>query len=109
MCPLTTFAENTTCELIEMKQFEQRQIREAREYSIQGGQALHLHRFNQGHPLFRRYPVIAHLFDQNKERLVQTAKSLGVRVIKVEREGEDGQHIDLCGKPLERAQQRCEQ
>jgi len=50
----------------------------------------------------------AHLFDQDKERLIATAKWLGVRVIKVEREGKSLQHIDLCGKPLQRAKVECD-
>ncbi len=91
-----------------MKQFEMKEIREAQQFALEGGQALHLHNMNQGHPLFRRYPVIAHLFDQDKDRLIATARKLGVRVIKVGREGENGQHIDLCGKPLERAMILCQ-
>lgn len=86
-----------------MVSFEMKEIREAKAYSKQGGQALHIHNMNIGHPMFRRYPVIAHLFDANTTRLIATARRLGVRVIKVERAGEDGQHIDLCGKPFERA------
>ena len=54
---------------------------------------------------FKGRQEIAHLFDQDKTRLIATVKRLGVRVVKVEREGEEGQHIDLCGKPLERAQE----
>lgn len=83
--------------------FQMKEIVAALACSGAGGQSLHLHMFSAGHPLFRRYPVIAHLFDQNKERLIATAKKLGVRVIKVEHEGTIKQHIDLCGKPLERA------
>lgn len=86
-----------------MKRFETRDILQAKAYALQGGQALHLHSFNSGHRLFKRYPVIAHLFDLDKERLIKTVRRLDVRVIKVEREGEVGQHIDLCGKPFERA------
>lgn len=86
-----------------MRAFEMKQIREAKEYAKRGGQALHLHTLTAGHSLFKRYKTIAHLFDANKERLIQSAQSLGVRVIKVERENEDGQHIDLCGRPLLRA------
>lgn len=52
---------------------------------------------------FKGRRQIAHLFDQDKARLVRTAKRFGVRVILVEREGTHQQHIDLCGKPLERA------
>lgn len=86
-----------------MKQFEMKDIKTAKDYSLQGFQALHIHTLNNGHPLFKRYSRIAHLFDMNKKRLIETAKKLGVRVIKVEREGEPSQHIDLCGKPFERA------
>ncbi len=88
-----------------MKTFQMSEIFEAYEHVNTGGQALHLHTVNQGHPLFKRYPVIAHLLDLDKDRLVRTAKKLGVRVIKVEREGTGKQHIDLCGKPLERAKE----
>ena len=91
-----------------MKTFTAREIFEAYEYSKSGEQALHVHNFNTtGHALFKRYPEAAHLFDMNKERLIATVKSLGVRVIKVEHEGTHRQHIDLCGKPLERAKKLC--
>lgn len=86
-----------------MKVFQFDEIFEAYEHARLGGQALHLHTLNAGHPLFRRYPVIAHLFDQNADRLISTVKRLGVRVVKVEHSGTHKQHIDLCGKPLERA------
>lgn len=86
-----------------MKRFEMRQIREAIEYAKQGGQALHVHTLNSGHRLFRRYPVIGHLFDQNTNRLIYLAYQLGVRVVKVEHQGTPKQHIDLCGKPFELA------
>jgi hypothetical protein len=86
-----------------MKRFEMREIRAAQAFAEGGGQALHIHTLTTGHRLFKRYPVIAHLFDKDKERLIATARRLGVRVIKVEREGVYGQHIDLCGKPFDRA------
>lgn len=92
-----------------MKKFEMKQVRDAYLFSDEGGQALHMHTLNKGHKLFERYPVIAHLMDMNKNRLISTARRLGVRVIKVEREGAQGQHIDLCGKPLERAIRLCEE
>lgn len=50
----------------------------------------------------------AHLLDANESRLIKTAKRCGVRVIKVSRRGKRGQHIDLCGKPLEKALRECE-
>jgi ribosomal protein S27AE len=93
-----------------MKEFPMREIRAAREHSLAGGQALHVHTLSEnGHKLFRRYPEIGHLLDQNKERLIETARRLGVRVIKVEREGEPNQHIDLCGRPFDRARAECRQ
>lgn len=46
---------------------------------------------------------IAHLFDQDIDRLRKTAKMLGVRVVKVEHEGTYKQHVNLCSNPLERA------
>lgn len=91
-----------------MKLFPMRELAAAREHAMKGGQALHIHNVNAfGHRLFRRYPEIAHLFDQNKERLVRTAKQLGVRVIKIDKENTSSQHIDLCGKPFERAKEDC--
>jgi hypothetical protein len=87
-----------------VKRFEQRELREAIAYAKEGGQALHVHRMNMnGHRLFSRYPEIAHLLDQDLSRLVATARSLGVRVIKVEKRQTESQHIDLCGKPFEKA------
>lgn len=90
-----------------MKQFAWRELNEARRFALNGGQSLHVHSLTQGHPLFSRYSEIAHLFDQDKERLVATVKSLGVNVIKVEHEGTPSQHVDLCGKPFERAKKQC--
>lgn len=92
-----------------MKRFEERQIKEAYEHAKQGGQALHMMggRYAYLRPdtpsCFKGRREIAHLFDQSVGRLTATARKLGVRVIKVERLGTHAQHIDLCGKPLERA------
>lgn len=90
-----------------MKLFQQRELKEARAHAMEGGQALHVHTFNQGgHRLFKRYDEIAHLFDQDMERLRKTAWELGVRFVKVEKIGTESQHVDLCGKPFEKAKQR---
>lgn len=92
-----------------MKTFPRRQIREAMAHAAEGGQALHLMEGSFAYlradtpSCFKGRREIAHLFDQEKTRLIATAKRFGVRVIKVERDGQPGQHIDLCGKPLERA------
>lgn len=75
-------------------------------HAAAGGQAIHLHRivFDTSPQCFKsavkRGEHIAHLFDQNYDRLVRTAKGCGVNVIVVEDKGNKTQHIDLCGKPL---------
>lgn len=86
-----------------MKIFQWDEIFQAYEYVQAGEQALHLHPLTQGHPLFRRYKEIAHLLDMDAVRLEKTARSFGVRVIKIEHPGTIKQHIDLCGRPLEKA------
>lgn len=92
-----------------MKLFSMMQLNEAVEHAKQGGQALHIHTivFNHSPACFRnavaRGEYIAHLFDLDRDRLIKTARRLGVRVVYVDRDGEEGQHIDLCGKPLQRA------
>jgi len=92
-----------------MRVFDQREIRAAYAHSIAGGQALHLMdgRFaylcRDTPSCFKGRRQLAHLFDQDRERLERTARQLGVRVIRVEHPGTHRQHIDLCGQPLERA------
>jgi hypothetical protein len=92
-----------------VKIFQQRELLAAYAHAAAGGQALHLMNGNFAYlqtrtpKCFHNRTVIAHLFDQNHERLIGTAKRLGVRVIKVEHAGSERQHIDLCGKPLDRA------
>ncbi len=100
-------------ELGAMKRFETKQIKEAIAYAQAGGQALHVwephtwrHRKNVP-AVFRRSDLWAHLFDNDRDRLLRTVKWLGVRVIKIDREGERGQHIDLCAGPLQRALALC--
>ena len=44
-----------------------------------------------------------HLIGNDAEQLIKTAKRLGVRKIVIGREGRPGQHVDLCGAPLDRA------
>lgn len=92
-----------------MKVFQQREIREAYQHARDGGQALHLMdgRFaylrRDTPAVFKGRDQIAHLFDQDMNRLIATAKRLGVRVIKVEHPGTHRQHIDLCATPLTKA------
>ena len=99
-----------------MKLFLQHEIREAKEHAAAGGQALHVHRILPNRVTAPRCFVaaidrgekIAHLFDQDFDRLCATCRRLGVRVLKVEHRGEDGQHVDLCAGPLRKAIEEAE-
>jgi hypothetical protein len=93
-----------------MKYFGHHEIREARDYAIEGGQALHVWDPGEagetwpGAPaVFRRSRPWAHLFDQNAQRLRDTAKKLGVRVVVISDFGTPDQHTDLCAGPLKKA------
>ena len=98
-----------------MKVFTQWEVEEAVRYAEDGGQALHLHKiivdYDKAPSCFvkavRSGKDIAHLFDQNRERLEQTVRRLGVNIVVVEHAGQPGQHVDLCGGPLERAKRLC--
>lgn len=88
------------------------EIYAAQAYAAEGKQALHVFRpqayIRPDSPdCFRRAKLAAHLFDQNIGRLRTTAEWLGVRRVKVEKEGKPGQHVDLCGKPLRKAIEYC--
>lgn len=95
-----------------MKRFEHREVREARAYALEGGQALHV--WTPGPEWAARAPAPfkaalrrgepwAHLFDQDVSRLRDTVRKLGVRVTYIHHEGTPNQHHDLCGVPLQRA------
>ena len=92
-----------------MKTFQEKELHDAYAYAAQGGQALHLMSGRYAYlradtpSCFKGRDQIAHLFDQNKDRLIATARKCGVRVIRVERERTHRQHIDLCGGPLAKA------
>ena len=96
-----------------MKLFSQRELLEAYAYAREGGQALHVISGRFGHApgapgvFLRNQGEMAHLIDHDIERLLCTAKLLGVRVLKVDRAGRVGQHVDLVGKPLARARDLC--
>ena len=95
-----------------MKLFAERELFAAYEHAKKGGQALHLFEYPGLFPnapkVFKRSKYAAHLFDQDEKRLIRTAKRFGVRNIRVVRLGWQGQHIDLCGRPLEKARAECE-
>lgn len=100
-----------------MKHFTTWEIEEAYAYAQEGGQALHTHQIIVNRDEAPRCCVravdrgedIAHLFDADEERLIATARKLGVRVIVVERRGTHRQHIDLCAGPLKKALAMCEE
>lgn len=76
--------------------------------SASGGQALHVF---DPQPFcrpgtatcFKRAKRAGHLLDQDAGRLLDTAARLGVRRVYLHHGGTRLQHVDLCGKPLERA------
>jgi len=101
-----------------MMSFGSKQIQEAIAYANDGGQALHIWSgfSNDTDPAtgravpacFRHGGPWAHLLDNDRARLIRTARRLGVRRIVVANEGKAGrQHVDLCGKPLRRAVVMC--
>jgi len=92
--------------------FGHAEIREAKAHAAAGGQALHVWQPTRvgwpGAPrVFRRAATAgeswAHLYDADIERLIETARRLGVLRVVVHRAGQPGQHVDLCGRPLRRA------
>lgn len=94
-----------------MRVFAMMEVNDAVAHSQAGGQALHLHTIipdrDRAPKCFvdavDRGEYIAHLFDTDRSRLVETARRLGVRVLHVDRDGDRGQHIDLCSGPLRKA------
>ncbi|MEM7249286.1 MAG: hypothetical protein AAF533_28495 [Acidobacteriota bacterium] len=92
-----------------MKLFRSREVREALAHAEAGGQALHVHRIltPTAPPPFRRAVEaggdLAHLIDHDLERLTATARQLGLPHLVIGRRGRRGQHVDLCGRYLERA------
>lgn len=100
-----------------MKRFKTMEVEEAVAYAASGGQALHCHRIipdrNKAPQCFVRAvdrgEEIAHLFDLDTQRLKETAKRLGVRVVFIDKAGTPGQHLDLCGAPLKKAMAMCQE
>jgi hypothetical protein len=84
---------------------ERRDLKRALNDSAAGGQALFTHAWGLsiGPACFHGAQVIGKIFDQDARRLADTARALGVRIIKIDRPGEPEQHIDLVGAPLHRA------
>ena len=93
-----------------VKRFTARQVFLAAQHAKDGGQALHVWtgRAVKTRPAcFREGEPWAHLLDLDLARLVHTAQRLGVRKVVVHGKGTWKQHVDLCGKPLQRALAEC--
>lgn len=87
-------------------------ISAAYKHADAGGQALHVwdpgpNGWPGAPACFMRTRPWGHLIDADEERLTKTAKKFGVRVVVIGRPGRRGQHVDLCGKPLEKAIASC--
>lgn len=93
-----------------MQIFKRTEIREALDFAKEGGQALHLFSGSPSKDVpgcFKRSSMWAHLIDQDKNRLKQTARDLGITRIVIHREDKDEQHVDLRGRPLIEAVEMC--
>ncbi len=99
-----------------MKQFDAKQLREAKACADVGGQGLHVYQYPvtglPGAPaVFNREAAAgrpwAHLFDADADRLRKTARRLGVQAVFIQHQGTSDQHVDLCGAPLRRAIAEC--
>ena len=101
-------------EIVVMKLFQHDEAEAAMDYADEGGQALHVWTPDVGQwpeapACFKRSGKgWGHLIDMDIDRLMSTARSLGVNVIVVSRRGVRGQHIDLCGGPLRKARKLCQ-
>ena len=95
-----------------MKYYSERDgYKQALQDAKNGEQALFTHWWigtRDAPPCFRGRKFIGKLYDQNAARLEQTARGLGVRVIMIHHKGLPQQHVDLVGKPLEKAIERAE-
>lgn len=52
---------------------------------------------------FKRSRFWGHLVGDDVKQLINTGERLGVKQIVIGRRGRPGQHIDLCGTPLDKA------
>jgi len=89
-----------------MKTFTTLQQREAIEYALNGGVALHIFPTGFGRKdmprCFKVGNEIGHLFCQSEITLKIIGKKIGIRKICIHHRGTRSQHIDLCARPLEK-------
>lgn len=89
-----------------IKLFRSHDILKVSNHLQAGGIALHVWRGKCHHatPIcFMAGELWGHLMDLDMERLMATARRLGVQNIHVSKKGKRDQHIDLCKGPLHRA------
>ena len=88
-----------------LRRFEQSELHEAIRWAIDGNMALHV--CGRLRPtrlaVFNQSGLWAHLFCQDREGLILSARGFGVRQVVIHQEGTVRQHVDLCGRPLELA------
>lgn len=84
---------------------DHREYRAALAVVAAGEQALFIHPWGGPSRIrcFNGVREIGKLFDQDKARLVATAKRLGVRKVVIDREDLPEQHVDLVAGPLRKA------
>ena len=84
-----------------MTLFRHPDLKAAYQHVADGGQALYLRR------RFPKEQQTAWLIDNQADRLYETARRLGARTVRILRQGRDGQCVDLCCGPLNRAVAEC--
>jgi hypothetical protein len=82
-----------------------RDLKTALKDAVAGEQALFVHVWGLpiGPACFSGAREIGKLFDQDARRLKETAHTLGVRKVKIDRLGMPEQHVDLVSTPLRMA------
>ena len=93
-----------------LRRFEQSELHEAIRWAIVGNMALHV--CGRLRPtrlaVFNQSGLWAHLFCQDREGLIVSARHFGVQQVIIHHEGSVRQHVDLCGRPLELAMRMAE-
>lgn len=91
-----------------LRVFKVREIREARQYALDGGIAVHLHWmvFPKSPACFKRDvnagKPIAHVFCQSVAMLKRIARENGIREVYIDREGTPSQHVREAAQPAPR-------
>lgn len=84
-----------------MTLFRHPDLKSAYAHVAEGGQAVYLRR------RFPKEQPTAWLIDSKADRLYETARRLGARNVRVLRQGREGQCVEICCGPLNRAVAEC--